>query len=229
MTDPRTPAFEAIRAIARPGFFGEPGAIDALHSFLDAAGAAREGASVGGLTLRMLIEILHHESIVLEAYKDSKGVWTWGAGVTSASGHGVERYKDNPQTLEHALAVYVWLLRERYLPAVRRAFKGRALTEAQLTAALSFHWNSGAIERADWVELFLAGNMTDARLRFMDWKRPPEIIPRREAERDLFFGSKWVGDGKTTIWPVRKPSYAPNWAKPQRIDVRDAVAAALAA
>ncbi len=42
MTDPRTQAFDAVRAIARPNFFSEPGAIDALHSFLDAAGAPRE-------------------------------------------------------------------------------------------------------------------------------------------------------------------------------------------
>lgn len=229
MSDPRTPVFDAVRAIARPGFFGEAGAIDALHSFLDAAGAPREATSVEGLTVRILTEILHHESIVLEAYKDSEGVWTWGVGVTSASGHAVERYKDNPQTIEHCLAVYVWLLREKYLPGVFAAFKGRALTEAQLAAALSFHWNTGAIGTADWVEHWLEGDIASARLHFMDWKRPASIIPRREAERDLFFGGKWAGDGVTTIWPVRKPSYAPNWSKPTRVDVSGPLRLALAA
>ncbi len=228
MTDLRTPAFEAVRAIARPGFFDEPGALDGFHSFLDAAGAGRE-LSVDGLTVRMLTEIMHHEAIVLEAYKDSKGIWTWSVGVTSASGHKVERYKDKPQTVAHCLAIYVWLLRHSYLPEVRRAFRGRALTEAQLTAALSFHWNTGAIDTADWVELWLAGDVTAARLRFMDWKRPASIIPRRQAERDLFFGGKWAGTGLTTIWPVRKPSYAPNWSEPQRVDVTADLAKALAA
>jgi lysozyme len=227
MTNPRTPVIDAVRTIARPGFLDEPGASDALHSFLDAAGAPRE-LTIDGLTVRMLTEILHHEAIVLEAYKDSVGVWTWGVGVTSKSGHMVERYKDNPQPIERCLGIYIWLLRTKYLPEVRRAFGGRALTEAQLTAALSFHWNTGAIGSADWVELWLAGDVAGARLRFMDWKRPASIIPRREAERDLFFASRWAGTGLTTIWPVRKPSYSPNWAKPQRVDVRDDLARAIA-
>jgi lysozyme len=29
----------------------------------------------------------------------------------------------------------------------------------------------------------------------MNWKSPPEIIPRREAERDLFFDGVWHNQG----------------------------------
>lgn len=222
MNDPRKATFDAVKAIARPGIYEEPGTIDALNSLLDAFGAQRAQAAVSGdylLTPRIMGEILHHESLVLEAYKDSEGVWTWGGGVTSASGHSVERYKDHPQTVKFCLEIYAWLLREKYLPGVKRAFKGQPLTEAQFAAALSFHWNTGAIERAGWVESWLAGDNTDARLRFMDWKKPASIIGRRTAERDLFFGSVWVGDGKTTIWPVKKPSYTPDWKNPQRVDI----------
>jgi lysozyme len=218
MTDPRTPVFDAVRAVARPGFFNEDGAIDALHSFLDAAGAKR-AAAAGGITARVLGEIVFHEAIVQEFYLDSVGVGTWGVGVTSRSGHAVERYRNNPQTIAHCLEVYAWLLREKYLPGVLRAFKGRSLTEAQLAAALSFHYNTGAIETATWVGHWLAGDVTSARLRFMDWKRPPEIIPRREKERDLFFAGKWTGDGTAMVWPVRKPSYTPDWSKGRRVDI----------
>lgn len=42
MTDPRTPVFEAVRAIGRAGLFNDPGNILALHNLLDAFGAPRE-------------------------------------------------------------------------------------------------------------------------------------------------------------------------------------------
>ena len=70
-------------------------------------------ANSSDITERVALELIQHEAIVQEAYKDSKGIWTWGVGVTSASGHSVERYKDNPQPLAKCLAVEVWLLREK--------------------------------------------------------------------------------------------------------------------
>jgi len=39
--DPRTPVFEAVRKIAPPGVFNDPGNMVALHNILDALGAAR--------------------------------------------------------------------------------------------------------------------------------------------------------------------------------------------
>jgi len=42
MTDPRTPVFEAVRKIAPPGVFNDPGNMLALHNILDALGAERE-------------------------------------------------------------------------------------------------------------------------------------------------------------------------------------------
>jgi lysozyme len=150
----------------------------------------------GGLTLRAHMELITHEAIVLEAYKDSVGVWTWGVGVTNASGHQVHpRYLRKPQTLTRVLEVYEWLVRTKYLPEVRAAFHPMQLNEHQLAAALSFHWNTGAIARASWVRSFREGNVGAARQQFMNWRNPPEIIKRREAERDLFFDGKWTNRG----------------------------------
>ena len=42
---------------------------------------AEKPSSENGLTRRTLLELVYHEGIVLEAYKDSKGIWTWGIGV----------------------------------------------------------------------------------------------------------------------------------------------------
>lgn len=181
------------------------------------------------LTQRVAMEIIGHEAIVPEAYKDSKGVWTWGIGVTDGSGHKVSRYKDNPQPLDHVLRVYLWLLREKYIPGVVKAFEGFVLTETQFAAALSFHYNTGAILTAQWVQRVKAGDRTGARRSIMDWKRPAEIIPRREKERDLFFDGKWSQDGKACLLGVRKPSYQPDWKSAKRIDVAAPLTAAMAA
>lgn len=177
------------------------------------------GGEPFNLTARGAAEIVGHEAIVPEWYLDSVKVGTWGVGVTNASGHNVDRYKDNPQPIAKCLEIYVWLLREKYAPAVRAAFAGHFLTEAQFHAALSFHYNTGAISRAGWVRLWKSGEIAQARTAFMEWRKPPEIIKRRQAECDLFFDGRWSGDGKATVLGVRKPSYTPDWSSAKRVDV----------
>ncbi|MEL7012661.1 MAG: hypothetical protein AAFO72_05215 [Pseudomonadota bacterium] len=175
------------------------------------------------ITERIAIELASHEAIVQEAYKDSVGVWTWGIGVTDASGHKVSRYIDKPSTIERCFEVYEWLLREKYLPGVRRAFGDHELSEHELGAALSFHYNTGAIGRATWVKQFLGGDIGAARASFMAYRQPKEIIPRRKKERDLFFDRKWSNDGTALLIPVRKPSYLPDFRNARRIDIQDDV------
>lgn len=171
------------------------------------------------LSVTVAAELVGHEAIVLEWYKDSEGVGTWGIGVTDASGHKVGRYKDNPQTLERVLEIFVWLVRTRYLPDVARAFGNHKLTEPQLAAALSFHYNTGAIGKASWVKSFLAGNPVTARAQFMQWCKPAAIIERREKECRLFFDGIWSGDGTALVVPVNKPSYTPSFRQAKRVKI----------
>lgn len=178
------------------------------------------------ITEKAALEIVAHEGIVPEAYRDSVGVWTWSVGITDASGHHVMRYKDNPQPLEKCLAVYLWLLRTKFLPAVLQAFGNHEPTEAQLTAALSFHWNTGAIGRATWIKSFVAGRVADAEAQIMNWTRPASLTERRRRERDLFFDGVWTGDGTALVYDVAKPSYKP--VRPHRVPIGDAIAVALA-
>lgn len=172
------------------------------------------------ITSKIAAELISHEGIVREAYKDSVGVWTWGIGVTNSSGHRVyKRYLDNPQPLKRVFEIFEWLLRTKYLPSVQQAFAGRDLTEAQLGAALSFHYNTGGIKRATWVKDWLAGDVAAARLSIMNWSTPASIIGRRKAERDLFFDGKWSNNGKGTEYAVSKPSYTPNWASGKSVEI----------
>lgn len=171
------------------------------------------------ITPRIALELIAHEGIVTEAYKDSVGVWTWSVGITDASGHKVfPRYKDKPQPLEHCIGVYLWLLREKYLPPVLAAFGAHEPTEAELGAALSFHWNTGAIGRASWIRRFVDGDRKGARKAMMDWARPAALLPRRRREQSLFFEGKWNEDGTALVYGVAKPSYQPSGGK--RIGIR---------
>lgn len=174
------------------------------------------------LTARTASELVGHEAIVLEWYLDNAKppVGTWGVGVTNASGHSVDRYKDNPQTIARCLEVYVWLLNTNYIPDVRKAFAGCKLTEAQFAAALSFHYNTGAIERTDWVKLFKAGKMKAAR-DFLEshYLNDGDLTERRAKEAALFFDGTWSGDGTARVIPVSKPSYTPSFRRAERVQL----------
>ncbi|MFN4296816.1 MAG: glycoside hydrolase family protein [Brevundimonas sp.] len=183
----------------------------------------------GTITERMALELIGHEAIVPEWYLDSKRVGTWGIGVTNASGHNVDRYKDKPQTIARCIEIFLWLCRTKYGPEVLTAFAGHTLSEAQYGAALSFHYNTGAIKTASWVKSFKAGDLEKARAEIMNWRSPAEIIPRREKERDLFFDGKWSGEGKATVYDVSKPSYSPRWSSARKVDIRADIALALGA
>ncbi|WP_292959692.1 lysozyme [Novosphingobium sp. UBA1939] len=178
------------------------------------------------ITPRIALELICHEGVVREAYRDSAGVWTWSVGITNASGHRVfPRYKDNPQPIERCIAIYLWLLRTKYLPPVLAAFGGAEPTEAQLGAALSFHWNTGAIARASWIRRFVAGDIAGARASMLDWAKPADLLPRRKREQALFFDGVWSGDGTALIYEVAKPRYTP--VGPRRTDIRQMVAMAM--
>lgn len=178
------------------------------------------------ITTKCALEVLSHEAIVRQAYKDSVGVWTWSVGITNGSGHDVERYIDNPAPMSDCLDVFFWAL-ESYSDAVISAFHPIELTEEQHAAALSFHYNTGAIARATWVKSFKNGNVDSARDEIMNWRSPSEIIPRREKERDLFFDGVWSNDGTATEYTRVTSSYSPDWASAICVDISKDIEALL--
>ncbi len=180
------------------------------------------------LTARALAELISHEAIVLEAYKDTEGVWTWGIGLTAASGVDPLAFKDKPATLAQALKVSVDVVRRRYLPPVVNAFGARKLNEHQLAAALSFHYNTGGIERTDWVKLWCAGKPKEART-FLEthYLNGGDLTKRRHQEAALFFDGVWSGDGTVLLVPVSKPGYQPSFGKAKRVTLGADLAGAM--
>lgn len=173
---------------------------------------------------RGIIALIAHEGIVPGAYRDSKGVWTFGVGHTAAAGSPVpaQMPRGMPDDLDAAIARAFEVFRrdlEKYEADVRRAFTTQ-VTQEQFDAAVSFHFNTGAIHRASWVAAFNKGDVKGSYLYFMNWSKPREIIPRRMAELKLFRDGVYpssplpvwrVNDaGKVIFAPVRtlQPSEA---------------------
>lgn len=180
------------------------------------------------IPLRAALELLHHEAITREAFLDTVArppVWTWSVGLTPASGHDVTRYIDSPAPIDRCLEVFVWAL-QRYAAEVRAAFR-RPLTEPEFAAALSFHWNTGAIGRATWVRQVNAGETDKARASILSWKSTP--ASRRIAERDLFFDGRWAGDGRVIEYPVDRATHRPVWSRGRTVEVAGLLEQILAA
>jgi lysozyme len=170
------------------------------------------------------LEVASHEGIVRQAYFDTKNVLTWSIGITNATGHNVERYRNNPQPMAYCLQIFVWAL-ERYAKDVRAAFAGKTLTKAQFAAALSFHYNTGAIARATWVKLWKEGRVSEARQSIMSWTKDKELTSRRAKERDLFFDGKWSNYGFITEYTKVSATGQP--IAPKRVNIRNDMIRAL--
>jgi lysozyme len=102
------------------------------------------GSALPAVDFDVAMEVASHEALIRQTYRDSVGKLTWCVGMTNATGHRVDRYIGKPASLQHCMNIYAWAL-TNYAAGVYRAFKGHQLTKAQFAAALSSHWNTGAI------------------------------------------------------------------------------------
>lgn len=170
------------------------------------------------VTYNVALEVASHEAVIRQTYKDSVGKNTWSVGMTSATGHNVDRYIGKPQSIQHCMNLYVWAL-EKYALSVNQVFDGYTLTEAQFAAALSFHWNTGAIKKASWVKKWKTGDFAGAREAFMRYNKPKEIIGRRKKERDLFFEGKWSNNGTMAEYTKLTSKMTPVWSSRKTINV----------
>jgi len=123
--------------------------------------------------------------------------------VTDSSGHKVQRYKDNPQDIQKCFDISVWLIKEKYLPTVVAASPN--LTESQLAAALSFHWNSGRYPK-------YAKDFSKS----VEIRNRGTLDKRRQREQDLYYNNVWPSL-RCPVYPVSK-RYNPIFSKGQLID-----------
>jgi lysozyme len=165
-----------------------------------------------------MMDIVAHEAIVLSRYKDVKGIWTIGVGHTKAAG-GLD-----PETFAGMLSLQqaIELFRAdlaKFERRVRRAFK-RPLKQQEFDAAVSFDFNTGAIDRATWVETFNAGDRDLAIEQIMNWQKPPQIIPRRKKEQRLFASGHYGSDGTAMVYRATKAGTV-LWKSGKRLSLKD--------
>ena len=164
------------------------------------------------LTPRIVAFLAAQEGIACEAYYDSATppVWTWAMGLTAAAGVQVQQYVNRPAPLADCIRASINHLNAAYLPAVNKAFAGHALNDAQLAAALSFHWNTGEIGHASWVRDWTGGASTTARAALTEnYIGGGQLLARRKREAALFFDGTWPDDMRCPVWQVSKPGYRP--------------------
>ena len=169
-----------------------------------------------------LFAIALHEGIVPAPYRDSVGVWTYGIGHTLGAGYPdpEKMQRGMPTNLDAALRDVFDLFRRdvaKYEAAVNRAVKV-PVTQAQFDALVSFHYNTGAIGKASLVKRLNAGDVAGAAAGFMAWKKPPEIIPRRKAEQELFAKGVYP-KGLVTVWQVSGAGRV-IWKPARRLDMQ---------
>lgn len=160
--------------------------------------------------------IISHEGIVLTPYKDSKGVWTIGVGHTSAAGGPDPATFRGALTLRQAIDLFRHDL-EKFERRVNAAFTVK-LRQHEFDAAVSFDFNTGAIDSASWVKLFNQGRRDEAISAIMNWKKPAEIVGRRRKEQQLFATGLYSGADFAMLYPADAAGKV-LWGQGKRIDL----------
>jgi lysozyme len=185
----------------------------------DPAAPAEPG---GRMTLDLdgMVELVSHEAIVPMPYKDSVGVWTYGVGLTKASGlvNPASMPKGVAQPLEDVLKLFKKGL-EKYEADVRAAVKV-PLSQTQYNALVSFHWNTGRIKTASITKLLNAGDVEGAGKAFANFFKPAAVKERRLKEQKLFREGVYSNDGKVSVYPASSTG-AVQWKKGKRISIKD--------
>lgn len=173
-----------------------------------------------------VIALIGHEGIVPGPYLDSVKVLTYGVGHTAAAGSPdpARMAPGMPDDLDAELVRVFDVFRrdlEKYEAAVARAITV-PVEQHEFDAAVSFHFNTGAIHRASWVKSLNAGDRSKATAQIMNWTKPREIIPRRQSEQELFATGKYPAQG-VTVWAVT-PDKRVEWVPARRLDPQEALA-----
>ena len=157
------------------------------------------------MTERGLLALAGHEGVVPAPYRDSTGTWTFGIGHTAAAGapDPAEMPRGMPADLDEGIGEAFRVFRAdlaSYEAEVLAAVTV-PLEPHEFDALVSFHYNTGGIARAALTRHLNAGDREAAARAFVNWRRPASIIPRREAELDVFRHGRYPG-GTIPVWSV---------------------------
>ena len=130
-------------------------------------------------SLRGALEIMAHEAIVLNRYRDVKNIWTIGVGVTASA-----KAMINPSTFlgEVTVRQAYDLFREilpKYEAIVNRALAGREVEQHEYDALVSLAYNAGNIAKPQTMRKIAEGDVAGA----IDlWRMDKVLWNRRNKE-----------------------------------------------
>lgn len=199
MTDPRKAAFDAVRAIARPGLFNDPGNVLAFDNLLDAFGAQRMAASrqLGPKGEALIKKWEGYKKDLgdgrVQSYPDPAtggAPWTIGNGLT-----GPDIVKGTIWTHEKAAQRFQQHIEEEAAPAVRKGIGSAPTTQDQFDAMVSLAYNIGvdAFLNSTLLKRHVAGDIAGAAAQFAAWNKAngkvmQGLVNRRADEAKLYRG-----------------------------------------
>lgn len=160
------------------------------------------------ITEQGLAVIRSFEGLSLKAYKDEVGVWTIGYGQTNDDAKVLGfTIKDGVTiTKAQAEALLRSSIARLYEPAVNKAMGDAGTTQASVLAArldagYSFHYNTGAIARATWVQKLKEGDMAGVHDSLVSWNHAggkvlAGLTRRREREWAMIRAGDYGPEGK---------------------------------
>jgi len=128
------------------------------------------------------------EGCRLNAYQDSRGIWTIGVGMTTL--HGLPVKQGDSITQQEADNLFA-ITANRFYNQVK-ALVHVPVNDNQLTALTSFTYNEGvgALSTSALLKKLNAKNYTGAAQEFLNWTRagfnPKILLSRRQREKALF-------------------------------------------
>jgi GH24 family phage-related lysozyme (muramidase) len=142
--------------------------------------------------------LIAQEGFIPYAYNDSRGHATFGVGhllhhggVTAAD-RKQWGTKQSPEPRALVLKVLREDLAERFEPAVRETVK-TPVKEHQFDALVSFAFNIGTngFKGSTVAKRLNSKDFSGAADAMLMWRKPPEIVPRRRRERELFLNAAY--------------------------------------
>lgn len=154
--------------------------------------------------------LVAEEGEVLTAYRCPAGVWTIGTGLTAASGV-VKPKKGMTISREESRRLRRLALARNYEPRVLKVLP----TDKQhvFDGAVMFDFNTGAIHRASWVEMFRKGAIQKAKQSFLSWtkaggKTQPGLVKRRGREWNII---EFANYGAATVASPALSAFVDHW------------------
>lgn len=142
--------------------------------------------------------LIAQEGFIPYAYNDSQNHATFGVGHLLHRGRvtAADRAQWGTKAKPKPRALVVRVLREdlanRFEPAVRDTIK-KPLKAHQFDAlvSLAFNIGTGGFKGSTVARCLNQGDFQGAADAILMWKKPPEILPRRRRERELFLNGKY--------------------------------------